>query len=137
MIGIYLDNFNVPWMEYVYRLAEKTDTVLFTNNYGNVDVHSNICVLSSSYIWNFPHTIIATDTFSACYLVDCPIPTRKLMYINGIDWNKNFRAIDTVKAHSMELITEPGLVATVNSVWGPAHIVRNWNYESLRRILGI
>lgn len=137
MIGVYVDHLNAPWMEHIYRLSEKTDVVLFTNNYGNLDVHSPIAILASSYIWNFPYTIIAADTFSARYLVDCPIPKRKLFYINHVDWNKSFRAIDTVKAGSLELITEPELVEVVSSVWGSPHIVRNWNYENLRRILGI
>lgn len=137
MIGILLDNLNVPWVEHIYRLAEKMDVCLFVNNYGNIDVSSRIALVSSSYIWSFDGTMIAADTFSARYLYECPIPSRKLFYINSVDWNRGFLASDTLKAASLELVAEPGLAEIVRSVWGPTKIVRNWHYESLQRALSI
>ena len=135
LLGIYIDNVNVPWMEHIYRLAEKTNIALFVNNYGNIDVKSRIAILPSYFIWNFRNPIIAGDTFSARFLAECPIPSRKLFYISHIDWS-GFMAKDSIKAASLELITEPELAQTVQSVWKKPEIARNWNYEQIQRILG-
>lgn len=134
MIGVYTDNLTVPWMDSIYRLAEKADVTLFTNNYGNVDVYSKIGLLASSFIWSFPYPIIATDTMCARYLYECPIPSRKIFYINRVDW-LDFKAEDTIKAASLELWTTPELEKAISSVWGPTEIIRNWNYEAIQRIL--
>jgi len=137
MIGVYLDNPYVPWMDSVYRLAEKTDIVLFLNNFGKVDVHSKMAMLPSSSIWSFDGPIIAGDTFSACYLSHCPVAINAYFYINNIDWNNQaYQAIDIIKATSLKLATEPTLAHIVKAIFREPQIVRSWDYEDIKRFLG-
>lgn len=137
MIGIYIDNLMLPWAEHIFRLSEKMDITLFLNNFSPFDVHTKMGVLASHHLWSFNGTVIAGDTFSARYLADCPIPKRRLFYINHIDWCSNaFNALDTTKAASLELLCQPDLELAVKSVWGPATPIMDWNYEGLQRILG-
>lgn len=135
--GIYVDNLEVPWMEGIYRLAEKMDLVLFTNNYGKVDPASTIGVCSSYYLWSFFNPVIACDVFSARYLSECTVTPKKFFYVNNCrDWTAGFSAFDTIKvAKELTLITEPEFQETVEAVWGPTEIVRNWRHEDIQRIL--
>ena len=83
-IGIYVDNLEVPWMDGIYRLAEKTDVALFVNNYGKIDPTSPISLFSSYYMWIFTGPIIACDMFSARYLIECITPGDKYYYIEQL-----------------------------------------------------
>ena len=135
MLGIYIDNLKLPWVPDIFRLAEKMDVVIFTNNFTEFDVFNKVSVLASHHIWSFKDPIIAGDTFSARYLSGCPIQ-RKLFYINHIDWATNaFNAIDVIKASSLELITEPHLKDIVKSVWREPKVVKGWSYEGIQRVL--
>lgn len=136
MLGIYIDNLKLPWVQNIFRLSEKMDIVLFVNNFSDFDVHSYVSVLASHHIWSFKGPIIAGDTFSARYLSSCPIQSRKFFYINHIDWATNaFNAMDVVKAASLPLICEPELKDVIKSVWKEPFIVRGWNYEGIQRLL--
>lgn len=136
MVGIYIDNLKLPWIDNIFKLAEKMDVVLFVNNFSDFDVHSYISVLASHHIWSFKGPIIAADTFSARYLSSCPIQSKKFFYINHIDWASNgFNAIDITKATSMPLICEPELEDIIKSVWKKPLVVKGWNYEEIQRIL--
>ena len=136
LLGIYIDNVGLPWMEHIYRLAEKRDVVVFTNNFGPVDVSSPLSIVSSINIWSFDGPVIATDTFSGRYLVDCPIPSRKFIYVNNLDW-AGFDAEDTLKVYGgLEVIAESTLANDVKSTWGEVHVVNQWSSEDLERILG-
>lgn len=73
MLGIYIDNLKLPWVPDIFRLAEKMDVVIFTNNFTEFDVFNKVSVLASHHIWSFKDPIIAGDTFSARYLSGCPI----------------------------------------------------------------
>lgn len=139
MIGVFLDHLNVPWTEHVFRLAKLTDVVLFLNNIGVVDVTSPIAILPSFNIWDFRGPIIAGDTFSARYLAEYKLAqdVEKYFYINTIDWNSgHFSAIDVLAATSLQLACEPQLAPLIKSTFKEAQIVRQWNYEDIRRLLG-
>lgn len=99
-------------------------------------VASPLAVVSSINIWSFDGPVIATDTFSARYLVECPVPSKKYMYVNHIDWG-GFDAEDSLKVfNTLELISEAKLADQVRSVWGETHVINEWNYEELERVLG-
>lgn len=137
MIGVYIDNVYVPWVEPIFRLAQQTDIVLFLNNFGPLDVNSPIAVLPSANIWSFPGPIIAGDFFSARYLADCSVVKDKYFYINNIDWNnQHFAAVDVLKATSMELACDQQFVPLVRATFREPKIVRNWNHEDIKRLLG-
>lgn len=137
MIGVYVDNVYVPWIESIYRLADKAPLVLFLNNFGAVDVHSDIAVLPSLHIWSFNGPIIAGDTFSARYLADCTVVKDKYFYINTVDWNNHhFAALDVLKATSLKLASEPALAPLVKATFGEPTQIKNWNYEDIKRLLG-
>lgn len=137
MIGIYIDNLMLPWTDQIFRLSDKMDITLFLNNFSPFDVYNKTPVLASHHIWSFSKPIIAGDTFSARYLASCPIPKRRLFYINHIDWTSNaFNAMDTTLAASLELLCAPELEQVVNSVWGPAQPLRDWSYDGIQRLLG-
>lgn len=137
MIGVYVDNVYVPWIEAIFRLAQQTDVVLFLNNFGPLDVHSPIAVLPSANIWSFPDPIIAGDFFSARYLADCSVVKDKYFYINNIDWNnQHFAAVDVLKATSLELACDQQFAPIVKATFREPKIVRNWNYEDIKRLLG-
>lgn len=138
MIGVFLDNFNVPWVEHVFRLAKQTDVVLFVNNLGIVDVTNPIAILPSFNIWDFRGPIIAGDVFSARYLADYTLIKDKYFYINSIDWNNGqVAAIDVLTAAGLNLICEPTLVPLVKATFNkePAS-VRNWDLNDIQRLLG-
>lgn len=138
MIGVFLDNLNVPWTEHVFRLAKQTDVVLFLNNLGIVDVTSPIAILPSFNIWDFRGPIIAGDIFSARYLVDYSLITEKYFYMSTIDWNSgHLAAMDVIAAANLKLICEPTLTPLVKATFNkePAP-VRNWNYDDIKRLLG-
>jgi hypothetical protein len=131
-----MDNLNLPWMEHIYRLAEQRDIVVFTNNFGPVDVSSPLSIVSSINIWSFDGPVIATDTFSGRYLVDCPVPSKRFLYVNHIDWH-GFDAEDCLAVYNeLDLISEPQHAEAVRSTWGASYIVENWNNEALGRVLG-
>lgn len=137
MIGVYIDNLSLPWTQKVFDLSEKMPVTLFVNNFGEFDVYNKIGILASHHLWSFSGPVIATDTFSACYLSNCPIPKRRLFYINSIDWGSPaFDAIDVTQAASLELLCLPELEQIVNNVWGKATPVKDWSHEEIQRILG-
>lgn len=135
-LGIYIDNLSLPWTRQIFELAEQTNIVLFTNNFGEFDVYNKIGVLASHHLWSFSGTVIAGDTFSACYLSNCPIPKRRLFYINHVDWTSPaFDAIDITKAASLELLCKPELEPIIKGVWGKVTSCKDWSYEEIQRIL--
>ena len=135
MIGLYIDNFRLPWAQQLFKLGEQYPITIFTNNFSEFDVFSKVGVLASHHLWSFPYPVVAGDMFSACYLSKCPIPKRRIFYINYVDWTSNaFNAIDTTNAQ-LELACQPELEEVVKSVWSTPHIIRNWNYEDIQRIL--
>jgi len=137
VIGVYLDHLSFPWVESVFRLAKQTEVVLFLNNFGPVDVHSPIAILPSFNIWDFRGPIIAGDIFSARYLTEYTLIKDKYFYINNIDWNnQQFTAMDVLTATSMELACEPTFAPLVKATFKEPKLVRNWNYEDIKRLLG-
>lgn len=137
MIGVYIDNLNVPWVSSIFQLAKQTDVVLFTNNFGAVDVTSPIAVLPSFNLWDFRGPVIAGDLFSARYLVEYKLIRDKYFYINNIDWsNQSFLAVDVLAATSMELACEPALAHLVKATFKEPKLVKSWNYEDIKRLLG-
>lgn len=138
MIGVYIDNFNVPWIEHIFRLAKQTDVVLFVNNLGVVDVTNPIAILPSFNIWDFRGPIIAADVFSARYLAEYSLITEKYFYMSTIDWNTSqLAATDVLAATNLKLICEPTLAPLIKATFNkePAP-VRNWNYDDIKRLLG-
>lgn len=99
-IGLYIDSYYPDLHDkWITNLESIEGSILFINN--SQAIKTELPIMSAHNIWSFHDIVIADCFLSGRYLYECPVPRRKLLLAQNVDWNSSiFQSIDHMKVYT-------------------------------------